>query len=143
MEFLKIRFYSAIKTYLDLFVDADSDLNKRKNILNKWYRKQLKDQVSVYMEKWQKIVGIEMPSFSIKQMKTKWGSCNIKKRYIWINLELSKKPLRCLEYVVLHEMVHLLERKHNDNFIAHMDKFLPQWRSCRDELNAFILAHWR
>ena len=74
-------------------------------------------------------------------MKTKWGVCNIKDRRIWLNLELAKKPLECLEYIVVHEMVHLLERMHNDNFRALMDKFLPQWRLNREELNRAPLGH--
>jgi predicted metal-dependent hydrolase len=68
-------------------------------------------------------------------MKTKWGSCNIKERRIWLNLELAKKPIECLEYVLVHELVHLLEKHHNERFQAYMDKYLPQWRQCREILN--------
>jgi predicted metal-dependent hydrolase len=74
-------------------------------------------------------------------MKTKWGTCNIKQRRIWLNLELAKKPFRCLEYIIVHEMVHLLERKHTDRFIELMDQYLPQWRLLRSELNQAPLAH--
>jgi hypothetical protein len=73
-------------------------------------------------------------------MKTRWGTCNIAARRIWLNLELAKKPVACLEYIVVHEMVHLLERHHNDRFSAYMDRFLPQWRVARDMLNAAPLA---
>ena len=129
------------KTYLDLFVKKDSNLNKHKLIMNKWYRQQLNEQIPIYISKWEKIIEIEISSWGIKQMKTRWGSCNINKRHILLNLELAKKPLHCLEYVIVHELVHLLERKHNDRFIGHMDKLLPQWRVYRDELNNFILEH--
>ena len=74
-------------------------------------------------------------------MKTKWGTCNAEAGRIWLNLELVKKPARCLEYIVVHEMVHLLERRHNERFTAYMDEYLPQWRVCRDELNEGILGH--
>jgi hypothetical protein len=74
-------------------------------------------------------------------MKTKWGTCNIRAHRIWLNLELVKKPVHCLEYIVVHEMLHLLERNHNDRFKLLMDKFMPQWRSYREELNRAPLAH--
>ena len=77
----------------------------------------------------------------VKKMKTKWGTCNSKANRIWINLELAKKPVECLEYIVVHEMVHLLERRHNERFISYMEKFLPQWHLRRDQLNKFPLRH--
>ena len=93
------------------------------------------------VEKWEPELGVQVADWGIKKMKTKWGSCNIEARRIWFNLELAKKPVQCLEYIAVHEMVHLLERHHNDRFKALMDKFLPQWRLCRDELNRAPLAH--
>lgn len=83
----------------------------------------------------------KMKAFGIKKMKTKWGSCNQKARRIWLNLELSKKPPRCIEYVVIREMVHLLERKHGEKFTFYMDKFLPMWRFHEEELNRSPLSH--
>jgi hypothetical protein len=74
-------------------------------------------------------------------MKTKWGTCNITARRIWLNLELAKKPVRCLEYIIVHELVHLLERNHNDRFKELMDQFMPQWKQYREELNHTPLAH--
>ena len=74
-------------------------------------------------------------------MKTKWGSCNIEAGRIWLNLELAKKPVQCLEYIIVHEMLHLLERHHNDRFIELMDRFMPQWKLYRDELNRSPLCH--
>ncbi len=80
-------------------------------------------------------------NWGIRQMKTRWGTCNIDARRIWLNLELIKKPPLCLEYIVVHELVHLLERRHNDRFTAHMNQFMPQWQLYRDELNHAPLAH--
>jgi predicted metal-dependent hydrolase len=74
-------------------------------------------------------------------MKTKWGSCNRETGHIWLNLELGKKPVSCLEYVLVHEMAHLIERHHNQRFVELMDGFMPQWRNRRDELNLAPLAH--
>jgi predicted metal-dependent hydrolase len=77
----------------------------------------------------------------VKKMKTKWGTCNITAKRIWLNLELAKKPTYCIEHVVVHEMVHLLERKHNDRFILLMNSCLPQWRQYKEELNRFPVGH--
>ena len=74
-------------------------------------------------------------------MKTKWGTCNIEAKRIWLNLELAKKPVHCLEYIILHELIHLIERHHNDNFLALMNKYLPQWRSYKVELNRLPVSH--
>ena len=87
------------------------------------------------------MIGVSVDDWQIKQMKTKWGTCNIEKKRIWINLELAKKPLACLEYIVVHEMVHLLERNHGARFVAYMDKFLPQWKFYREELNRLPVSH--
>ena len=78
---------------------------------------------------------------SIKRMKTRWGTCNSAAGRIWLNLELAKKPLSCLEYILVHEMVHLIERQHNDRFRDYMDRFMPTWRSLRTELNRSPLSH--
>ena len=95
--------------------------------------------------KWEKKMGLQIAEYGIRRMKTKWGTCNPDAKRIWINLELAKKPLECLEYIVVHEMVHLLERSHNNRFIAYMDHFLPQWRELKEELNRLPVAHvdWR
>jgi predicted metal-dependent hydrolase len=129
------------KTHMELSVRPGSGLERRKRVLNTWYRAQLKAQIPPLIEKWQAIAGIEVHDWGIKHMKTKWGTCNTEARRIWLNLELAKKPERFLEYIILHEMVHLLERYHNDRFTAYMDQFMPQWRSVREELNRFVLSH--
>lgn len=129
------------KTTLDLFVRTGSDTAQRERVLLAWYRKQLKHMIPPLIAKWEAIVGVEVADWGVKQMKTKWGTCNIEARRIWLNLELVKKPVHCLEFITVHEIVHLLERHHNDRFVAHMDKFMPQWRLFRDELNRAPLGH--
>jgi predicted metal-dependent hydrolase len=89
---------------------------------------------------WQTKLSVDTKHCGIKRMKTKWGSCNVTAQRIWLNLELAKKPLSCLEYVLVHELVHLLESSHNDRFTALMDEFLPAWRRLRKILNVGYLA---
>ena len=127
--------------FIDLAVKPGTDRTDRESALQKWYRKELRAEATPLIEKWAPRLNLAVPDFRIKRMKTKWGSCNIKSKRIWLNLELIKKPSACLEYVVVHELVHLLERHHNDAFVAHMDRLLPGWRSTRQELNKQPLSH--
>jgi predicted metal-dependent hydrolase len=126
---------------LILQVKPDTNAEQRQILLQEWYRAQLKALVPHYIAKWEKIMGVQVSEFGIKKMKTKWGTCNIEAKRVWINLELAKKPLECLEYIVVHEMVHLLERSHNARFIAYMNQFLPQWRSLKEALNRLPVGH--
>ncbi len=128
------------KSYLSLQVRPGTSLEKRQQVLQEWYRQQLQLLIPSLVEKWEPVLGVEVAEWRIKRMKTKWGSCNIQARRIWLNLELAKKPLQCLEYVVVHEMLHLIERHHNQRFIALIDQYLPQWRLYRDQLNTAPLA---
>ncbi len=114
---------------------------QREQVLSLWYRDQLKSIIPKLLLKWEPILGVEAAEWGIKKMKTKWGSCNSRARRIWLNLELAKKPVKCLEYLVVHELVHLIERNHNDRFISIMDKNMPKWRFYRKELNAAPLSH--
>ena len=109
--------------------------------MQRWYRQHLRAEVPPLLEKWEPKLGVSVNEVRIKRMKTLWGSCNIGAKRIWLNLELAKKPKSCLAYVLVHEMVHLLERDHNDRFRELMDTFLPQWRTYRDTLNRAPLAH--
>ncbi len=118
-----------------------TDRDKREQLLNTWYRQHMKELVPDLISKWQPIIGVQVADWGIKKMKTRWGSCNTRDHRVWLNLELAKKSLDCIEYVLVHEMVHLLERKHSERFKALMDQFLPQWRLYRDELNQTTLAH--
>ncbi|MBI5096150.1 MAG: M48 family metallopeptidase [Nitrospirae bacterium] len=126
---------------IDLFVRKGSDTAQRKQVFLAWYRQQIKALIPPLIEQWEAIIGVKVAEWSVKQMKTKWGTCNIKARRIWLNLKLTKKPVQCLEYVIVHEMLHLLERLHNDQFTELMDKFMPQWRLHRAELNRAPLCH--
>lgn len=128
---------------LDLHVRAGSDRGARERVFLAWYRQELKHRANPLVEKWAAAMDIAAPVWGIKRMKTKWGTCNIEARRIWLNLELIKKPPQCLEYIVAHELTHFFERRHSDRFVALMDRHLPQWRLLRDELNAAPLAHER
>ena len=122
-------------------VRPHSSRANRERVLNEWYRAALKERLPELIAKWEPRIGVQIAEWGVRKMKTKWGSCNIEARRIWLNLELAKKPRECLEYILVHEMVHLLERRHNPQFRAYMDKFLPQWRMQRDVLNESPLAH--
>lgn len=126
---------------IDLHIPEDSDTARRERVLYEWYRCRLKEQVPELLEKWEQVLGVQTAEWGVKRMKTKWGTCNIKARRIWLNLELVKKPNHCLEYIIVHELVHLLERLHNDRFTALMDQFMPMWRRYREELNRAPLEH--
>lgn len=123
---------------INLYIRPNSRKEKREKVMNEWYREELKKVIPEYIEKWEPIIGVKVEDWGVKLMKTRWGTCNIQAKRIWINLELAKKNPRCLEYLIVHEMVHLLERKHNDNFRSYMDKFLPNWREIQAELNGLI-----
>lgn len=131
------------KATLDLFVRPETTTERREQVLHDFYRAELKRLVPELLEKWQPKLGAEARAWGIKRMKTKWGSCNIDARRIWLNLELAKKPVQCLEYILVHELAHLKERHHNDRFTALLDHHLPQWRLLRDQLNSSPLANER
>jgi predicted metal-dependent hydrolase len=112
-----------------------------RRVLETWYRRQLKETIPSLLEKWQPRVGVEIKSARVRRMKTKWGTYVAKSATIWLNLELAKKSPQCLEYIVVHEMVHGLERGHGERFVSLMDHYLPDWRQRRNELNESPLAH--
>jgi len=93
------------------------------------------------IEKWERVIGVKCNSWGVKQMKTKWGSCTNSSKRIWLNLELAKKPSICLEFIVCHELIHLLERNHNERFVSMMNKHMPKWRQYREVLNRLPVAH--
>ena len=126
---------------LELRVRPGTGRKKREEILYHWYRARMREQVPPLLERWEPEIGVEVSEVGIKRMKTLWGSCNREARRIWLNLELMKKPPECLEYILVHEMVHFLERHHNDRFRDLMDRFLPNWRILRDKLNLEPLVH--
>ena len=111
-----------------------ADLETRRALLERWYRDQLRERIPSLIEKWQPVLGVSVAEWRVKRMRTRWGSCNIRARRIWLSLELARRPLECLEYVVVHEMVHLLEYGHTGRFYGLLDQFLPEWRSSRQLL---------
>lgn len=133
------------KTYLDLYVRKNASFENKQRVMNEWYRQELKNILPEIIEHLEKKIGVKVDFCGIKRMKTKWGSCNIEKKRIWLNLELAKKPIHHLEYVVVHEMIHLLERNHNNRFKNYMDNYSPHWKQIKDELNRIPVSHadWR
>lgn len=133
--------YLPNNTTMRLFVGPAAYGNKREVVFQQWYRQSLWKQIPQLLEKWGAKLGVTVAEVRIRRMKTRWGSCNVNARRVWLNLELAKKSPKCLEYILVHEMVHLLERHHNDRFRSVMDKIMPNWKSYRDELNRAPLAH--
>lgn len=133
------------RSTIEMVVPIGWPLSKREDLLHEWYRDQLKLSIPLLVKKWEKILGVHLSEWGIRKMKTKWGSCNTSARRIWLNLELAKKPVQCLEYLVAHELVHLIERKHNARFLSVMNKKMPKWRLYREELNTQPLGYvdWR
>ena len=122
-------------------VRPDAGKEKKEDVVASWYREQLRLAMSPLIAKWDALMGVKSSRIFVQRMKTKWGSCNPHSRSIRLNSELAKKSPECLEYVIVHELVHLLEPTHNNRFVALMDKFMPQWRQFRDELNRMPLSH--
>jgi predicted metal-dependent hydrolase len=124
-----------------LQVRPNASLEKKQSVMDEWYRDYLKRISTELIQKWENIMGVKSNELGIKKMRTRWGTCNTQAKRIWLNLELAKKPVNCLEFVIVHELVHLLERSHNKRFIGFMDKFMPNWRHHRDELNQLPFRH--
>lgn len=124
-----------------LSVRAGTDAAAKEALVALWYREQVRAAASNLIAKWAPILGVGVNQIFVQQMKTKWGSCNPRARSIRLNTELAKKPGECLEYIVVHEMVHLLEPTHNARFVALMDQFMPTWQFCRQKLNRLPVRH--
>jgi len=118
-----------------------SEADARRRVLDRWYRQQITDALPPLLDKWQAEIGERVENVTIRHMKTRWGSCTPTSRSVRLNLELATRPPRCLKYVLVHEMVHLLERSHNNRFVSLMDQFLPNWRLIKDELNQSPLSY--
>jgi predicted metal-dependent hydrolase len=124
-----------------LTAKSSTSFARREAIVTGWYRDNLRLEISKLIDFWCKKMRVRPELWSIRRMKTRWGTCNHSSRRILFNLELAKKPIKCVEYVVVHELAHLIERRHNDRFMKILSSYLPDWKSRRDELNKFILAH--
>lgn len=118
-----------------LSVRKESTVKQREKFVNEWYRSLLKTEVEKYLPKWEAITGLYCDSWQSKYMTTKWGTCNTSTRKIWLNLQLAKKPVECLEYVILHELAHLKVKNHGPDFVAILDLHMPYWRECKKMLN--------
>lgn len=126
---------------LHLYVNPMVTAEQKMLVLTTYYRNVLKKRISDLLPIWENKIGVDVAAWGVKKMKTKWGSCNTQAKRIWLNLELAKKPPECLEYILVHELVHLLERNHNDRFKAHMDKLLPDWLERKALLNGLPLNY--
>ncbi|MHB1516442.1 MAG: M48 family metallopeptidase [Acidiferrobacteraceae bacterium] len=127
--------------HMMLTVRRGADQTTKEAVVAQWYREQVKSVVPELMSKWEPVLGVRVQRFFVQQMKTKWGSCNPRARTIRLNTELAKKPKECLEYIVVHEMIHLLEPTHNARFVALMDRFMPRWQFYRQRLNRLPVRH--
>ncbi len=128
-------------TRLVLSVRPGTTTTSRAEILAAWYREQLRERVAPLMATWEKRLHVHIHHLYVQHMKTRWGSCNPKARTVRLNTELAKKPVECLEYILVHELLHLLEPTHNARFIALLDKYLPGWTNRRDLLNRLPVRH--
>ncbi|MDR0822164.1 MAG: M48 family metallopeptidase [Endomicrobium sp.] len=121
--------------FINLYIRDGLGAQQRENILHKWYRRELEIVLSPLIAKWETLLNVKTNYWKIKRMKTLWGSCNVQHGRILFNLELIKKPLHCIEYVIVHELTHLLERRHNAHFKSLLDLHFPTWRQIKKELN--------
>jgi predicted metal-dependent hydrolase len=126
---------------LELWVRSGSDASRRREVLDGWYREQLRGAVPTLQEKWEPLLGVRARRILVQHMKTKWGSCNPVSGNIRLNTDLARKPSECLEYILVHELVHLIEPTHNARFQSLMDRFMPHWRHVRDEVNRLPVRH--
>lgn len=125
---------------LVLYIPAGRSVEQRRKLLDSWYRAQLRDATPAVIEKWESKLDVRVPEWSIRRMRTKWGTCNRETRRITLNVELAKKHPECLEYIVVHEIMHYFERGHGERFTKLMDDAMHDWRSRRDRLNDAPLA---
>ncbi|RME81584.1 MAG: M48 family peptidase [Caldilineae bacterium] len=126
---------------LRLCIHPGADRERRLRVLNRWYREELRKRIPKLIRKWEPKLGVKVSDWRVKRMRTRWGTCNPEAGRIWINLELAKKPPQCLEYIVVHEMAHLIERTHNYRFQRTLDQAMPRWKIYRELLQREPLAH--
>ena len=125
---------------MDLYISPLSTLKQRDQVFKQFSRDQLKGLLPSIVTKWQERLGVQADKWGIRKMKTKWGSCKRETRQIWLNLELAKKPLQCIEYVIVHELLHLLERNHKQKFKILLDRHMPAWQEYKNQRNNAILS---
>ena len=124
--------------YMKMFVRPDSQKAKRQAFLDKWYRGILKEAAYPAIKKWESILGVKVKKLYVRKMKSHWGSCNYDKQTLRLNSELAKRKIECLEYVIVHEMLHIIERGHNRTFYRLLNKYIPSWKTIRKKMNTGI-----
>lgn len=129
------------KKEIQMYVRPETTQEKKQEVLDEWYRSELKRIIPPMIENWEEKIGVKSNEYGIKKMRTKWGTCNHDEKRIWLNLELAKKPLECIEYIVVHELLHIIEPSHNQQFISLLDNFMPKWKFFREELNRLPFSH--
>jgi len=129
------------KTKIELHVPPRLSEPERLAVLERWYRNELRSAAGPLLDQWQKKLGVQLEFFGVKRMKTKWGACNHRTKRVWLNSELARKPFTCLEFIIVHELLHLIEPNHGERFVSLMDANLPDWRQRRDLLNSSPLAN--
>lgn len=122
-----------------LTVRKESSYLQREKYVNEWYRTLLKAEIARRLPKLEEMCGLHCEGWQVKYMTTCWGTCNVKTRKIWINLQLAKKERQCLDYIILHELLHLVDKDHSERFICLLDKYMPFWKEIRSKLNGQIL----
>lgn len=135
------RVYLKNKKTLTIHLRPEVSSSKAQDVMDAFYRTELKNIIGEYIPIWEEKIGVKIEEFQVRMMRTRWGTCNPEKKRIWLNLELAKKPSRCIEYIIVHEMMHLLERNHNEHFVELMDTYLPNWPALRHELNNLPVSH--
>lgn len=145
LKFIENRSKNAFEIHgnnIILSMRSESTVRQRENYVREQYRILLKDEINRLLPKWETETGLFCDSWQTKYMVTKWGTCSTEKKKLWFNLQLAQKPLECLDYVILHELIHLKERSHNKNFCLYMDEFMPEWRERRKLLNDSKLDYY-
>lgn len=127
--------------HMILIIRPGTNEERKQTIIEQWYREQIRQELPSLIATWERRMGVKVERFFVRRMKTKWGSCNPQRGYIRLNTDLAKKPRECLEYILVHEMVHLLEPTHNSRFAELMDQFLPKWQFYREQLNRLPVKH--
>ena len=125
--------------FIELYVRERASIERRAEVLKEWYRTEFKQLLPILIAKWEEIIGVKVNKWEVKQMKTLWGSCNHRTHNILFNLELIKKPLRCIEYIVVHELLHIKIRLHNEEYKSLLTRYFPNWQQLKEELNEFIV----
>ena len=129
------------RTTLVAYLKSGLEPQKAQEIMDEFYRQELRPILDEYVQKWEQKLDVQVEDWKIMKMRTRWGSCNHEKRRVLLNLELAKKPHRCIEYIVVHELIHILEKTHNKHFVELMDMHLPNWRALKYELNNLPVSH--